>query len=669
MTASDGAPTGAPASEPAGTRFPRLFEPCRVGGLTLKNRLVFGPHGSRFVDPHSLHLTERQAEYFAERARGGVGMIIQGSGMVHPTGLATAGINEVWDDACIPSYRMVAEAVHEHNCVIFGQLSHLGRQGNTFANHRELWAPSALPDPASRVVPHAMTRRDMVELVDGFRSGAARYLRAGFDGIEVYLAHGYLLCEFLSEFSNHRTDDYGGCVENRIRLPLQVLQAVRDEVGAHVPVGIRVSADEFSPKGLTVDQVKDVVTRLLAAVQVDYVSVSQSNYASIETMIPDMSFPREPFVHYARAVREVTDGVPVMTVGRIIDPDRCEALLSDGTADLVIMVRPLIADPEYPNKVLRGDADDIRECISCNVGCRGGPHRGLPIACLVNPSIGFERTAGFGRLGKAANPKDILVIGGGPAGLKTAETAAERGHRVRVVESSERLGGQVLLAAQAMPYRDEFANSVRFLERRLVRLGVEVTTCRRGDAALVEEIDPDAVVLATGSRPGRPPIPGVDLPHVSTIHDVLTVGAPQGSVVVIDSGESDWKCLTVVERLAAEGCHVRLVSPIPVGAEIDVFSRPPLLRRLRRAGVSFLEYATATAIEEHRVRIRDSHTGEESWLEDVDAVVLSWFGVASDELYDDLLVAGRELHVVGDSLAPRRAIDAIWDGFRVGRQL
>jgi 2,4-dienoyl-CoA reductase-like NADH-dependent reductase (Old Yellow Enzyme family)/thioredoxin reductase len=651
------------------TRFPALLSPYRMRGLELRNRIVMGGHGTRFTD-HGAHLpSQQQIDYLADRARGGAAMMILGATMIHPTGLATAGVYEVWSDDSIPVYARIAEAVHEHGMAIFGQLSHLGRQGNTFTAQRELWAPSAIADPASRVVPHALRRREIDEVVDLHRAAALRFLKAGFDGIEVYLAHGYLMCGFLSRFSNHREDEYGGSLENRMRLPLRVIRAVREEVGGDVPIGIRVSGDEFAPDGLTLPETQEIGEAILAEGSIDYVSVSQSNYTSTETMIPDMSFERAPFTYLARGIREVAAGVPVMTVARLVTPEKCEELLTDGTADFVVLVRPLIADPEFPNKVREGRRAEIRECISCNVGCRGGPTRGLPIACLVNPAVGHEREAGIGRLGLAARARRVVVVGGGPGGLKAAETAALRGHEVVLLERAAELGGQVLVAAAAMPYRDEFANATRFLEREVERLGVDVRCGVEADAALVRSLNPDAVVVATGSTPGRPAVPGADLPHVHTAHDAILRGVEGHKVVVVDSGEADWRCLTTAERLAADGHAVRIVSPVPVGAELDHFSRIPLIRRLRRAGVAFSESTTLCSIEPGSVTVRDSWTGEEELLA-ADAVVVAWFGVARDglahALEDD---DGHDVHLVGDCLAPRRAIDAIWDGFRVGRAL
>lgn len=648
-----------------GQAYPRLFSPLRIGRAEMRNRIVFAGHGSRFVDWHSFHLNERQAHYLAERARGGVGMIIQGSSMVHPTGLAAAGVNEVWSDESIPSYARITQAVHEGGALIFGQLSHLGRQGHGFATHRELWAPSAIPDPASRIVPHAMDRRDIDELVGCYRSAARRLASAGFDGIEVYLAHGYLLAEFLSPFSNTRQDAYGGTLENRCRLPLRVLDAVRAEV-PDLPVGIRVSAEEFVPGGIDPAENQAILNHMLDRVSVDYISVTQSNYASIDRMIPDMSYPRAPFAHYAAQVRRISRGIPVLTVARLVTPEQCETLLENGTADAVCLVRPLIADPELPNKAREGRREDIRECISCNVGCRGGPHRGTPIACLVNPVVGYEQQYGAGKLAPAARPRRVLVIGGGPAGLKAAETAALRGHAVTLLEASHALGGQVLVAAAAMPYRDEFANSVRFLERQVRKLGVQVRLATRASLDDVLQAKADVVIVATGSVPGRPAIPGADLPHVCTVHDAIAHGVPGARVVVVDAGEADWKCLTTAEALATAGHAVSIVSPVPLGAEMDTFSKPPMMRRLRAVGVVGIEYHAVAAIEPGRLQLRESLTGETRWI-DADSVVLSWYGLADNALARALReIDTLEVHVVGDCLAPRRAIDAIWDGFRVG---
>lgn len=645
-----------------------MASPCRVGSVILRNRVVMAGHGSRFVEWHEHGLSQRQADYLAERAKGGVGLIIQGSGIVHPTGMTFPGINQVWSDSMLESYRLVADAVHEHGAHIFGQLSHLGRQGHSWTSHRELWAPSAVADPASRIVPHAMTHSEIEEVTASYVAAAKRYVAAGFDGLEVYMAHGYLLASFISPFSNKRDDEYGGSLKNRCRLPLEVFQAVRDAVG-DVPVGIRVTSDEFVVGGTVLDEAIEAVDLLLSQTQIDYVSVSVSNYASIETMIPDMSFPRQPFVENAAAIRKVARGVPVMTVGRIVTPENAEEILSTGTADLVCIVRPLIADPEWTNKALAGKRDRIRECISCNVGCRGGPHRGTPIACLVNPAVGYERTMGIGTLKMATRLKHVVVVGGGPGGLKAAETAALRGHRVTVVEKQARTGGMVITAAATMPYRAEFAGSVTWLHEECERLGVQIIAGKEATPEYLESLGAEIVVLATGARPGRPGADGIDLPHVYSVPDAIHSEIKGHHVAIVDCGEADWKSLTTAECLAARGHRVTVVSPVPAAAEIDAFSKPTLLRRLAAAKVDILEHRSLVSIQEQSLTLVHGWSKQSETLPEVDAVVLSWYGVANDELRLPLERAGFEVHLVGDCLAPRRAIDAIWDGYRLGSTL
>ena len=650
-------------------RFPRLFEPFEVGSLRLKNRLVFGPHGSRFMDWHSHTATERQAHYLAERASGGVGLIIQGSVMVHPTGLATAGMNHAWDESCLPGYRVLTEAVHAGGAKIFAQVSHLGRQGHNVANQRELWAPSAIPMPHGSTVPHAMTGRELGEMVDAYTRATALLLEAGFDGIEVYMAHGYLLGSFLSRFSNLRTDAYGGSLENRVRFPTEVATAVRTELGPDTPMGIRISAEEFAgPDGLSVEESSRIVRMLLDRVQIDYIHVSQGNAVSYATLIPNMSYPRTPFVHNAKSIKQVTGRVPVMTVARIVTPEAAEKIVEDGIADLVCLVRPLIADPYWPQKATSGVREDIRECISCNVGCRDAWGRALPIGCLVNPMVGFEEKWPGEDVGRADTPRRVLVVGGGPGGLKAAEISRRRGHEVSLVEERGELGGKVLLAASAMPYRAEFANSVRDLVHQVKKLGVDIETGRRVTAADVAQMGADVVIVATGAVPGLPPIPGSGLPFVLSAEEAIARGVGGHRVVVIDSGEADWMCMTTAERLAADGHDVVLVTPVAQpGAGVDTFSRSDLVKRMAAAGVEFMPNSSVAEILERRLRLENHLSRRESWIEDVDAVVTAWHGVADDGLFHELARSNSyEVHAVGDCLAPRSAIAAIWDGFRVG---
>ena len=636
--------------------------------LLIKNRIVFAGHGSRFVDPHNHELTDRQAHYLSDRAKGGVGLIIQGSSIVHPTGLTFGGINQVWDDKAIDGYRKVTTAVKNQNTPIFAQLSHLGRQGSCFPNQRELWAPSPIPDPASRVVPHAMSKAEIKEIVSSYAFSARLMSDANFDGLEVYMAHGYLLGSFLSRFSNIRKDEYGGSIENRVRLPIEVLQAVKRNITSTMPVGIRISAEEFVKDGLNPDEVSEMIELITTEAPLDYISVSQSNYASIDRQIPDMSFPKAPFINFAKVIRQVANSIPVFAVARIVDPEKADEIIDRKFADFVCMVRPLIADAELPNKAKLGQLDKIRRCISCNVGCRGGPHRGVPISCLVNPAVGFEKETGIGKITTAKKTKKVVIVGGGPAGLKAAETAAVRGHEVTLIEQNSILGGTVNIAASAMPYRAEFANSTKFLNTECMRLGVDIKTGKKASTELIREMRPDSLVIATGSLLDRPQIPGAKLPHVCNAEVAIASGVVGPNVIVVDSGEADWRVLTTAENLADKGHNVTLVSPISIAAEIDAFSRPPFMRRLAQAKINCLENHSLISINKQNVEFKHKWSGEKLLLA-ADNVVLSWFNKANDRLASEFEDHDFDCYLIGDALAPRLAINAIWDGFRVGLEI
>ena len=328
-----------------------------------------------------------------------------------------------------PGTGLLTDAVHSEGSKIFAQVSHLGRQGDAVANQRELWAPSATPLPHGSTVPHAMTGNELGEMVDSYRRAAELLLEAGFDGIEVYMAHGYLLGSFLSRLSNQRTDEYGGALENRVRFPLEVAVAVRSEIGPDTPMGIRISAEEFAgSEGLTVEESSRIVRVLLDGVQIDYVHVSQGNAISYGKVIPNMSYPRMPFVHNAKEIKAGHGPCSRDGSRPHRDPEAAEKIVEDGTADLVCLVRPLIADPYWPRKASTGIRRGHQRVHFVQRWCRDAWGRALPIGCLVNPMVGFEERWAAEDVGLAENPRRVLVVGGGPAGLKAAEMARRRGH-------------------------------------------------------------------------------------------------------------------------------------------------------------------------------------------------------------------------------------------------
>lgn len=651
-------------------QFEILFSPLQMRAVTLPNRVIFGPHGTRLIHPGTGHSTEEQARYYAERAKGGAGLIIAGSCMVHPNGMA-AVTNSIFDDSALPGLTRMTEMVHEHPSKIFVQLSHLGRQGSGSESELPLWAASPIACAAMREVPHEIDAAEIETLVNAYAEAAARAMKAGFDGMEVYMAHGYLLGGFLSPFSNKRTDEYGGSLENRMRLPLRIIDAVRSVVGEEVPVGIRLSADEFVKGGITPEMSQEIARILEDTGLIDFISVSQSNYATVHALIPEMSFPPGCFAYLTSAVREAVEGTPVIAVARINDPVQAENLLADGHADMIMMIRALIADPELPNKAKEGRLEEIRACIACNQGCIGRCERGLRMGCVQNPAIGYEKTRGIGSATPAPATKNVLVVGGGPAGLKVAEVAAMRGHRVQLFDRNDQLGGQVLTLAKA-PSRDEFANCVRHLAAQLERLGVEVHLGTEVTPEMVASINADVVVTATGSYPQIPDLPGADGAHVFTPWQVLNGEVELGErVAVIDGGDNDAKFCSVADFIAQQGKQVEMITHLPSpGQFVENFNKFPTMQRLRSNAVTFIGYTLVTQIGDGWLMVCDPFTGEPRQIENVDSVVLAWYNEADNALYKALKSKLEvPLHAIGDCQAPRRVIDAVREGFLLGRQL
>jgi len=590
--------------------------------------------------------------------------------MVHPTGVAMPMMDTLAEDGAIPHLRRITEMVHQYPTKIFMQLSHLGRQGTAWVSGRPLWAPSPVPEPVFREMPHEMEVEDIDELVEAFGQATRRVLEAGFDGVEMYMAQGYLLSEFLSPFSNKRLDEYGGSLENRMRFPLRVVDAVRAAAGEDVPVGARINTDEFVEGGLTLEEAVEIAKRLEATGKIDYISATEGNYTHAEVIVPEMSFPLAAFLPLQASIKEAVENIPVMAVARINDPVLAEKILADGQADMIGMTRAFIADPELPNKAKEGRLDEIRTCIACNVGCRGGPYRGLEVMCLQNPAVGKEKELGIGTAKPAEVRKKVMVVGGGPGGLKAAEVAAERGHQVTLYEKTEQLGGQVIIAAKA-PTRDEYANCVRHLITQIERLGVKVNLGVEVMLELVEKEKPDAVVVATGSTPDVPPIPGADGDNVFNTWQVLNEEVGVGDrVIVVDGGESAWKFCITADFLAERGKKVEMVTHLAsIGADIDYMTRPPILRRLKNKGVVWTRDTVVKAIKGRTVTVADAWTGEERNIDDVDNVVFAWYHRANDSLHRSLKGKVNELYSVGDCAAPRKAIDAIREGFVAGRKL
>jgi mycofactocin system FadH/OYE family oxidoreductase 2 len=610
------------------------------------------------------------AYYHAERAKGGVGLIIGEMTSVHPNSLSLLQQLAGFDERSIPGFAMIADAVHKNGAKIFGQIAHSGRQSGGLFTNQPVWAPSRVPSPRIREIPHVMTIEEIEEVKEGFVKTASNFRAAGYDGIEIHGAHGYLINEFMSPFTNHRSDAYGGSLENRLRLALEIVDAVRAEIGNSMALGMRIGGDELVPGGLTLEEMRAIASKLEETGKLDYLSVSLGIHESHHVMIGDMSVPLGAAVYLAAAIKEVVD-LPVFAVLRINDPVQAEQILAEGKADAVNMVRALICDPELPEKASQGRVDDIRKCMACNQECRR-VDTGASLCCTQNPTVGFEKELGADTLKAAPVKKKVVVVGGGPGGLEAARIAAMRGHKVTLYERNSELGGQVLAASRASS-RAALQECVRYLSAQMGKLGVDVRLGVDARADLVIADNPDAVILATGSAPFVKEIPGAAeaAVKVSNVREVLEERVDAGeNVVIFDYPQGFWPCCDTAEVLAEKGKKVAVVTPLLfVGMGIPVDSLRPMYERLLSRHVVFIPNADISAVQGRSVVIYNVYDRKEQVLENVDTLILSLGGEAEDALYRQLRGRIKELYQVGDCVAARRISDAVREGHLAGRRI
>lgn len=654
-------------------RFPRLFEPLVIRGCTLKNRIMSTGHDTTL--PVDGTVNEALVAYQESRARGGVGLIVLQVSGVHDTARYTNHVLMATDDACIPGYRRVAEAVHRHGSVLFAQLFHPGRE-MTEADGGLLnvaYAPSSVPSERFHVMPRPLKTRMIQDIVRGYGAAARRMQAAGLDGVEVVASHGYLPAQFLNPRVNLREDVYGGDLAGRSRFLREVIAEIRTQVSDRFVIGLRISATEADAQGLTDEECLEAIVQV--ADSIDYVSITLGSSASLGGAVhisSPMTFKTGYVAPYASAVRARfherggRPPIPVFVAGRINQPQDAEAILAAGHADVCAMTRALICDPELPNKAAGGDTDGIRACIACNQACIGHFHKGYPISCIQNPVSGRELE--YGQMAAARAPRKVMVVGGGPAGMKAAAVAAQRGHRVTLCEAAKRLGGQALLA-QLLPGRGEFGGLVTNLSMELERAGVEVRTGTRMDRALIAAAAPDVVVLATGAVPYRPPFAGGGL-QVIDAWQVLTNAAEPGQSVVVIDWRADWIGIGIAERLAQSGRTVRLaVSGIAVGETLPLYVRDSAVASLHRLGVTTMPYMRLHGCDEDAVYLQHIASGEAVVVESIDTVVLCTGHTPVTDLADTLDDLELTTFVIGDAASPRTAEEAVFEGLRIASEI
>ncbi len=648
--------------------FTHLLSPLRVGPRLTRNRVLVTGHVPKLAENN--RATPGLAAYHAARARGGAGLQITGAQAVHPTGrLGNQYALEAFDDAAIPGYRILTDAVHAEGGLILGQLGHAGATVGTSEVGRPLWAPSAVAAEMAREVPHVMSRAEIAEMVEAYAAAAGRMAAGGFDGVEILAAFGFLPIAFLSPLSNQRTDEYGGSLPNRLRFALEVIEAVRGTVGGDRVVGMRIPGDERVPGGLTLPDMIEIARHLAGSGRLDYLNViAGTNMDRIQRWEhwPPTPAPHGLFVPLAAAIKQAVS-IPVFTTGRVTDPRLAEAIVRDGQADMVGMTRAHIADPELVAKMTAGRLADIRPCVGANVCIAPGAGT---LKCFHNPEAGRELAWGPPR--PAEKPRRVAIIGGGPAGLEAARVAALRGHRVTLYEAAPELGGQLRRWASA-PQTREFRKSLTWFEGQMERLQVRVERGRRLSSDDLKDLDADVILVATGSV-ARPPRnwPGAEGSSIKVFHPHAVIdGIPAGvgHALLRDEG-SGKSSFVAAELLLAAGVRVTLVSSEPmVGEGVEPAVRVPLYKLLLGKGAVFLPNQQVVRLDDRAVVLRNLYSGEESRVEAVDLLV-DWSGAdAVDGLVAAARATGREVHILGDAVAPRSLPTAIAEGSLAARAI
>ncbi len=651
------------------SEYRHLFSSLRVGGLALKNRIFSSGHAEAMAEEGKPGL--RLRAYHEAKARGGAALtIIGGSTSVHPSSPASAwNMIANHDDSVIAGYRGVADAVHRHDCRVMSQLTHMGRRSQSDVEQMHvLLAPSQIPEKVHREVPHEIEPEQIAMVVRAFGDATRRCREGGLDGVELSFAHNHLVDQFWSPLFNQRTDEYGGPLENRMRFGFEVLREIRRQVGRDWVVGARISGDELTPGGLTAADMAEIARRLAASGLVDFLSIvgGAAHTVPLQALaVPNMSHPRGVFVPIVAAIKAAVPGMPIFHAGRIVDPAHADQVIADGAIDMVGMTRALIADPDLPNKVREGRGDDVRVCVGANEGCIDRIYQGKPVTCIQNPRTGRELE--MGEPERAAAPKRVLIVGAGVAGLEAARVAALRGHRVTLLERDAQVGGQILIASRA-PERAELAGILRYLARQVEKLTVECRLRVEATADSVLAESPDVVIIATGSHPHVPLLPGLDGKHVVTDRDVLLDRVEVGERVILVDDVHTQQGLSTAEHLLDRGRKVDVLSRVfYAGQDVGVTSIAPLYTRLFAKGATFTPHTELVAVEGSAVVVANALTRSQRRIEGVDTVVLAMGSRSTDALYRALKGKVPVLHAIGDCVAPRGVHQAILEGTRVAR--
>ena len=641
--------------------FKKLFEPIRMRKLELKNRLILSGLTLNYGG-YDGSVTDRLINFYVERARGGVGLIETGICAVEARGKWFPNMLGLYDDYLIPGYKRLVEAVHGNGTRICIQIDHVGRRASAQIMGTQPVSASPIPSPLPyRELPRELSVKEIRGIVEAYGQAAGRAREAGADAVSFLACMGYLIAQFLSPLTNERRDEYGGNLEGRMRFMLEVAQRIRKEVGSEFPILVRLTADELMEGGNGLKEGKIMAGELEKA-GVDLINPIPGWH---ESPVPLSQRDVAPggFAYLSEEIRKVVY-IPVAASNRIQRVELAEKILSEGKADLVTMARGLLADPELPRKAMDGKLEEIRHCIGCNQGCFDRVFRGLDVQCLVNPEAGREEEY---KVKPAEKPRRILVVGGGPAGMESARIAALRGHHVTLCEKSDELGGLIRVAS-VPPYKTELENIIEYYSHQLSKVGVMVELKKDVTPELIEKMKPDVIIIATGSTPVIPDMPGIKQGNVVIANDVLAgrVEVEGKEVIVVGGGQVG---IETAEFLAEKGKKITLVEMLnKLGRDLGPTVRWVVLARVARRGIKTL---TKTKVEEIRGDNVISISDNKRVVFKADTIVISVGSKSDKRLADELrrVETGIEFYTIGDCVEPRNMLDAIHEAASVARKI